>query len=52
MDNPFWGMKYRLLRGSAYAPGLDIAEVLFYMAKMKEDDDLAEAKAKANEVRL
>jgi len=42
-------MKYRLLTGHAYAPGLDVAEALFYMEKLRKDEELAEQMRKANE---
>jgi hypothetical protein len=29
-------MKFRLLTGNAYAPGLDVAEALFFIEKLRD----------------
>lgn len=45
--NPFWLIKYRLMKNNCYQPGMDIGEALQYATLLAEDMAMAEAIAEA-----
>jgi hypothetical protein len=41
--NPFWDIKYRLMQSHIGIKKLDIAEALFYLDRIKEDEEIKRA---------
>lgn len=42
--NPFWIIKFKLLRGGCQVPGMDVGEALYYVQKLY-DEEVARAEA-------